>query len=145
MKGRVVSIKMTNTAVVLVETSKRHPLYNKTYLRSSKYLAHDLLKVSEGDIVEIEKIRPISKRKHWQITKVIGKDIVALGEAVLEQHAKEAIEEVMPAEKETIEVSTEKPELSEQEEEVSPKKLAGRAKKISKVSKAKAKTTKGAK
>ncbi|OGE30877.1 30S ribosomal protein S17 [Candidatus Daviesbacteria bacterium RIFCSPHIGHO2_01_FULL_44_29] len=118
MKGRVVSVKMTNTAVVLVETSKRHPLYNKTYLRSSKYLAHDLLNVAEGDIVEIEKIRPISKRKHWQVVKVLGKDVVALGEAVLEKHAQEAIEEVMPTAKETEESSvvSDQPEKEIKEE-----------------------------
>lgn len=96
------STKCPNTVSVLVETTKRHRLYRKSFARSRKYLADDSLKVSEGDIVEIEKTRPISKRKHWKVIKVLGKDVVALGEQVLAQATREAIEEVLPAEEETV-------------------------------------------
>jgi hypothetical protein len=51
-----------------------------------------------GDIVEIIKTRPISKRKHWKVTKVLGKDVVALGTQALKEEAAEAIAEVLPEE-----------------------------------------------
>lgn len=98
MIGRVVSIKMQNTAVVLVESQKIHPIYKKTFKWSKKYSVHDLSNVKLGDIVEIVKIRPISKTKHWQITKVLGTDVVALGEEALKEVAAEAIAEVLPEE-----------------------------------------------
>ncbi len=100
MVGRVVSTKMQKTAVVLVESKKVHPLYGKRYSWSKKYLADDEMGVKEGDIVEIVKIRPISKRKHWKVTKVIGRDIVAMETEELKEDAAEAIAEVMPEEEE---------------------------------------------
>jgi small subunit ribosomal protein S17 len=98
MIGRVVSVKMQKTAVVLVETPKIHPLYNKRFLRTKKYLVDDPIGVKLGQIVNFEKIRPISKMKHWQIKKVLGLDVVALGTEALKEEAKEAIAEVLPEE-----------------------------------------------
>lgn len=109
MIGRVVSAKMKHTATVLIESTKRHPLYKKTFARTKRYLVDDSKGVSEGDIVEIVKVKPISKRKHWQITKVIGKDIIAIGTEHLAQVAEKAIEEVMPEETEEIKTVNEKP------------------------------------
>ncbi len=97
MKGLVVSTKMQKTATVLVENKKIHPIYGKSFIRHKKYLAEDLLGVSIGDIVEIEKIRPVSKRKHWRIIKVIGKNMEEIIEEQLKEEAEEAIEEVVPA------------------------------------------------
>lgn len=105
MKGRVVSNKMTKSAVVLVETKKRHALYGKIFNRSKRFLVDDPLGVTEGDVVEIIKIKPISKNKHFQIKKVLGKDFVALGEEALKIEAKEAIERVLPVEVEKKEES----------------------------------------
>lgn len=96
MIGRVVSTKMQNTAAVLISRRKKHPLYKKTFLRTKKYLVDDPIGVKNGDIVRIEKVRPISKRKHWQIKKVLGKDFVALGKESLKEGAKVAIAEVLP-------------------------------------------------
>ncbi len=98
MTGRVVSVKNQKTAVVLVESTKTHPLYKKTYKASKRYLVHDEEGVKLGDIVEFIKIAPVSKHKHWKITKVVGKDIVALGTQHLKEKAQEAIEEVLPEE-----------------------------------------------
>lgn len=100
MIGRVVSTKMQKTVTVLVEGKKTHPLYHKTFVWSKKYLAHDELGAKLGDVVAIESTRPISKRKHWKVIKVIGADIVALGEAAMKQVEEEAIAEVMPEEEE---------------------------------------------
>lgn len=98
MIGRVVSAKMQKTVAVLVEGKKTHPLYNKTYVWSKKYLVHDDIGAKLGDVVVIEPTRPISKRKYWKVVKILRKDIVALGEAAMKQVEEEAIAEVMPEE-----------------------------------------------
>lgn len=106
MIGRVVSNKMTKSAVVLVESKKKHPLYGKIFSRTKKYIADDPVTVKLGDIVELIKIKPISKNKHWRISRVLGKDIVALGTEELKKEAKEAIEKVLPeGEKKSLESS----------------------------------------
>ncbi len=118
MIGRVVSVKMQKTAVVRVESRKTHPLYKKSYVWSKKYLADDPIGVVLGDVVEIVKVAPISKRKHFRITKVTGKDFVALGEEHLQKKVEEAIAEVLPEEPEEAtgdsEQATEKIEVKEE-------------------------------
>lgn len=98
MIGKVVSTKMSKTAVVMVESTKTHQLYNKSFIHTKKYLVEDQIGVKDGDVVEIVKIRPISKKKHWKIEKVIGRDIVMIVEEELKEEAAEAIAEIMPEE-----------------------------------------------
>ncbi len=100
MVGRVVSTKMNKTAVVIVESKKTHSMYGKSFAWSKKYLVDDPFKVKLGDIVIFEKVKPISKLKHWQVKKVLGQDIVSLETAELLAEAEEAIAEVLPEEKE---------------------------------------------
>ncbi len=96
MVGRVVSTKLKNTATVLVERISTHPLYKKTFLRSKKYLADDPLGASMGDLVEIIKVAPVSKNKHFRIVKVVGKNLAEIVEATQKKAAEEIIAEVMP-------------------------------------------------
>ncbi|GEM_PF-961667 len=96
MIGRVVSTKMEKTATVLVERVAKHSLYKKTFIRTQKYLVDTQIPVKEGDMVEIVKVRPISRNKHWRILKVVGKDLEAITEEKLKMEAEEAIAEVMP-------------------------------------------------
>lgn len=96
MVGRVVSTKSKNTATVLIERTATHPLYKKTYLRTKKYLVEDTLGVKDGDIVKIEQCKPISKRKNWKITKVLGQNLAEIAKAQQKEKAKEIISEVMP-------------------------------------------------
>jgi small subunit ribosomal protein S17 len=114
MIGRVVSAKMQKTVSVLVEGKKTHPLYKKTYVWSKKYLVHDEMGAKEGDVVSIAETRPISKNKHFKVIKILGKDVVALGEAAMKQVEEKAIAEVMPEEKE------EAVEVAEAEVKVEP-------------------------
>ncbi len=68
MQGVVVSDKMDKTVVVNVERRTQHPLYKKFIRRSKKYLAHDEGNTyKEGDVVQIQECRPISKRKTWEV------------------------------------------------------------------------------
>jgi small subunit ribosomal protein S17 len=69
----VISAKMEQTAVVMVETSWKHPLYSKLVRRSKKYLVQNDVKAVEGETVEIKETRPLSARKRFTITKVIKK------------------------------------------------------------------------
>ena len=72
--GRVVSDKMNKTVTVLIERRVKHPLYGKVIMRSNKYHAHVEGGIAaEGDLVEIEECRPISKTKSWRVTKVVEK------------------------------------------------------------------------
>lgn len=96
IKGRVVSVKPQKTAVVLVERIKTHPLYQKSYRRSKKYLAHDEIGVTPGDVVEIVMVRPISKNKHFKVVRVVGRDIEAIVSEQLQEEAEAEIAEVMP-------------------------------------------------
>jgi small subunit ribosomal protein S17 len=72
--GRVVSSKMDKTAVVAVDTYKRHPLYKKNIRRAIKYKAHDEKnECAEGDTVRIVEMRPLSKEKRWRVAEIISK------------------------------------------------------------------------
>lgn len=73
LTAKVISNKMDKSAVVVVERSWRHPLYNKTVLRTKKYLVHTNKKVEVGDTVIIQETRPISKNKSWEISEVTKK------------------------------------------------------------------------
>lgn len=70
--GRVVSDKMQKTVVVTVDYPRRHPLYNKTMTRTSRFKAHDENNDCKvGDLVRIEESRPLSKDKHWVVREII--------------------------------------------------------------------------
>ena len=66
--GKIVSTKMKDTAVVLVERYTKHPKYGKFLKRQKKFKAHDAgNKHQEGEIVEILETKPISKDKRFII------------------------------------------------------------------------------
>ncbi len=120
MIGRVVSTKSEQTAVVIIERIVKHPLYNKSFVRTKKYTVHDTLGVKMGDLVNIEKCRPVSKNKHWKITKVVGQDLVEINEQQLKEKAEEVIAEVMP-EDEVVEQSVSEPTTTKVEPSVKKK------------------------
>ncbi len=96
MIGRVVSTKLKNTVTVLVERMAMHPLYKKTYVQSKRFLVDDPIGVKIGDIVDIIKCRPISKNKHWKITKVLGRNLAEIAEEKLKKEAEGIIAEAVP-------------------------------------------------
>ena len=73
LTGTVVSDKGDKTVVVKVERKVKHPLYGKYVVKSKKYHAHDELACGEGDRVEIEEVRPVSKTVSWNVTKILTK------------------------------------------------------------------------
>ena len=70
--GKVVSSSNNKTITVLVETSKKHPLYKKQVKYSKKYAAHDEEnKAKVGDTVKIRMTRPLSKTKRYELVEVL--------------------------------------------------------------------------
>jgi small subunit ribosomal protein S17 len=73
LKGVVVSDKMKDTCVVLVERYVMHPKYQKFVNYRKRFKVHDAGNTKKiGDKVVIESCRPISKTKAFRIldTKV---------------------------------------------------------------------------
>ena len=72
--GVVSSAKGDKTIVVTVQTRKTHPIYRKQYTVSNKFMAHDEKNACQvGDKVQIVETRPLSKRKHFTLDKIIEK------------------------------------------------------------------------
>ena len=70
--GKVVSNKMEKTITVSVERLVKHPMYGKYVRRTTKLLAHDENnECKEGDVVEIQECRPLSRRKAWRLARVV--------------------------------------------------------------------------
>ena len=74
--GTVVSDKMDKTVVVQVKRLFIHPIYKKYVRRNAKYKAHDATnQCGIGDKVQIIESRPMSKDKHWRVSKVLEKAV----------------------------------------------------------------------
>ena len=72
LKGRVVATKMDKTAVVEVESKKRHPKYEKIIKRSKKYFVHDENReLNVGDLIVIRETRPLSKNKRFTLHEIL--------------------------------------------------------------------------
>ncbi len=68
LSGTVVSDKMKDTIVVLVERYEKHPKYEKFIKRGKKFKAHDAGNTKKiGEKVEIRECAPISKDKHFVV------------------------------------------------------------------------------
>ena len=72
--GLVVSDKMDKTVVVAVRDNRKHPLYKKTILRTTRFKAHDENnECGVGDKVRIVETRKLSKDKNWRVAEIIEK------------------------------------------------------------------------
>jgi len=72
--GKVVSTSMDKSISVAVERRIKHSLYNKYISKTTKIMAHDQNNDCKvGDIVSLNEIRPISKRKSWALSEIIKK------------------------------------------------------------------------
>jgi len=74
LTGKVISVKMQNTAVVEVSRRVPHPLYKKL-LKKGKHFNVDTKDqtVEVGNEVRIVETKPISKTKFFVIKEVITK------------------------------------------------------------------------
>lgn len=76
LKGKIVSLKGDKTASVEITKMWAHPLYGKRIRQSTKYACDydpKTMKLNEGDFVEIQECRPISKTKSFKVTTIFEK------------------------------------------------------------------------
>ncbi|MFH1379703.1 MAG: 30S ribosomal protein S17 [bacterium] len=74
LQGTVVSDKRDKTRTVLVTRTFRHPMYHKVIRKSKKYHAHDEKNSTKnGDLVEIQESRPLSRLKRWRCVRILKK------------------------------------------------------------------------
>lgn len=72
-QGVVTAANMQGTVTVTVHRSVVHPLYQKRYRVSKKFLADtNGTQVGVGDLVEITECRPLSKRKRFKVTSILS-------------------------------------------------------------------------
>ncbi len=81
--GVVTSDKMMKTRRVEIPRMVKHPKYGKYIHRKTICYVHDEKEESaQGDTVEIVESRPLSKKKRWDLMRVIAKsqtvDVAAL-------------------------------------------------------------------
>ncbi len=68
---KVVSDKMQQSRVAVVERMIKHPVASKYMKRISKLMFHDEKNVTKiGDIVSVSSCRPMSKRKNFILEKI---------------------------------------------------------------------------
>ena len=68
LSGTVVSSKMKDTIIVVVEHYERHLKYGKFINKRKKFKVHDVGNTAKvGDKVQIIETRPISKEKHFKL------------------------------------------------------------------------------
>lgn len=73
LTGKVVSDKMKDTAVVLVDRYIKHPKYEKFFLKQKRFKAHDAGNTAKiGNRVRIQETRPISKDKNFKIIEIVS-------------------------------------------------------------------------
>lgn len=66
LTGKVVSDKMKDTIVVVVERYVKHPKYQKYLVRRKRYMAHDAGNTKKiGETVTIEESMPLSRHKRF--------------------------------------------------------------------------------
>jgi len=72
LTGKIISVKMQNTAIVEVVRRTPHKLYGKLLKRSKKYKVdtkgHEIV---AGSTVKIEETKPMSKDKHFKIQEIV--------------------------------------------------------------------------
>ncbi len=73
-QGIVVSDKAAKTITVRIDTTRRHPRYEKIVRTSRTLHAHDeKSEAGVGDTVIVRESRPISRSKRWRLVRVVEK------------------------------------------------------------------------
>ncbi len=70
--GKVIAKHDEKTVKVEIVRLMAHPVYKKRLKRSKNYLVHDEVGVKVNDRVRFVACKPMSKRKCWKITELVG-------------------------------------------------------------------------
>ncbi|MBI2866787.1 MAG: 30S ribosomal protein S17 [Chloroflexi bacterium] len=117
--GRVLQTKMNKTIVVGVEWKKRHFKYDKAQKMVSRFYAHDeKSEAREGDIVQVEETRPLSKLKRWNLVAVVKKSAVV--EVTPQEFGKEELAALQPKQEQEPIAEGAAPEETAPEETAQP-------------------------
>ena len=76
--GQVVSDKMSDTIVVSLEYTSRHPIYQKIVTKNKNIYSKNNLSAKIGDIVKVRETRPVSKLKRFTTVEIIKKASLTL-------------------------------------------------------------------
>lgn len=83
VQGLVVSAKTAKTIVVQIGFRKQDAHFKKTIKQTKKIMAHDeKAEAKEGDTVIIVESRPHSRRKRFELSKIVARkseDLPAVG------------------------------------------------------------------
>ncbi len=71
--GQVISDKMSDTIVVSLEYTSRHPIYKKIITKNKNIYSSNNLSAKIGDIVKVRETRPVSKLKRFTTIEIIKK------------------------------------------------------------------------
>ena len=72
LEGVVTSAKAAKTLTIRVDWSVKHPVFEKYIKRQTVIYAHDEKREAhEGDTVQVEETRPLSKTKCWRLVRVV--------------------------------------------------------------------------
>jgi small subunit ribosomal protein S17 len=73
-EGLVVSDRMEQTVIVVIQELKPHPLYKKVVRRRTRLKVHDETNsCGVGDRVRVVETRPLSKDKRWRVAEILEK------------------------------------------------------------------------
>lgn len=70
--GKVLSDKMKQTVVIVVDRLVTHKLYHKQLHQTTKYHAHDELGAKSGQRVKFVSCKPYSKTKFYKVIEIIS-------------------------------------------------------------------------
>lgn len=71
--GQVISNKMSDTIVISLEYTSRHPKYQKIITKNKNIYSTNNLSAQIGDVVKVRETRPISKLKRFTTVEIIKK------------------------------------------------------------------------
>ena len=72
LSGQVISNKTEKTVMVEIERLRRHPLYGKVIIKTTRLMVHDEDNACQvGDTVRIIEARPLSRRKRWALMEIL--------------------------------------------------------------------------
>ena len=70
--GTVVKPSRQKTVMIAITRLVRHPRYEKVMRQVTRLWAHDEQSLCrQGDLVEVQPSRPISRMKRWRVVRVV--------------------------------------------------------------------------
>lgn len=91
-KGTVISNKMKDTVIVIVNRRKLNRKYHKRYLVTKKYYADTNGKnYAVGEAVVLKESRPLSKLKRWVVIESLGDSGYGKADYIEDEAVKEAL------------------------------------------------------